>query len=239
MKLTIIRTFVSCVLFAYAANADAASLAFVGFNADGTDGYSLATFEDVSSGTVVNFTDDEWNGTAFADSNEADWSWTATSDVPAGTVINFFDINNLYSSTTSASASTGTITPNLDSSNNPGFSNGGDAIYAYTGTRATPNFLALISSVADDLASLAGLLGGHAVQLSVSSDGAKYIGPRGGEQQFSDYLPLVADVPSNWSDVGNGTGDNNFDATPFSVIPEPSTLALALLLVAAAGPRVR
>ena len=235
MKLTTIRTLISCALIACAANSYAASLAFVGFNADGTDGYSLATFEDIPTGTVFNFTDDEWNGSAFVDSNEADWSWTATSDVPAGTVINFVDMANIYSGSPAASVSSGTVAGVSVGSNNAGYSNSDEVIYAYSGTRTAPTFLAAISNAPS--ANFAGLSGAHAIQLSVSSDGAKYIGPRSGATQLADYLPLVAATLANWSDVGSGVGDNNFDPTPFTAVPEPATSALAVLSLLLVGRR--
>jgi hypothetical protein len=121
--------------------------------------------------------------------------------------------------------------------NNPGFSTTAEVIYAYSGTRAAPTFLAAISSENPSNFSFGGLTGANAIQLAVSSDGAKYNGPRYvAAPQFdgSLFLPLIADVASNWSDVANGTGDNNFDATPFT-IPEPSTLMLIGLSVAALG----
>jgi hypothetical protein len=224
MKLTTICALFTCAtLMVCAVAGNAASLAFIGFNADGTDGYSLATFEDIPSGTVINLTDDEWNGTAFIDSNEADWTWTATSDLAAGTVINFIDMANIYSGSPVASASTGTVAGVNAGTLNAGYSNSDEVIFAYQGTRAAPTFLAAISN--SPSANFAGLTGAQAIQLGTSSDGAKYIGPRAGLTQLSGYLTLIADVSTNWSDVGGGTGDNNFDATPFAV-PEPATWSL-------------
>jgi hypothetical protein len=223
MKVNKTRSVLACLVVMASANiSNAATMAFVGFNADGFDGYSLATFEPIPTGTVINFTDDEWTGSAFLDSNEADWRWTATSDLAAGTVLNFLNMTNIYSGSPAASVSSGTVAPVTVGGTNAGYSTTAEVIYAYTGTRAAPNFLAVISSGEGNLA---GLTGAQAIQLAPSSDGAKYIGARTGEYPLSDFLPLVADVSNNWSDVGNGTGDNNFDPTPFTV-PEPTTFSL-------------
>ncbi|MDZ4657049.1 MAG: PEP-CTERM sorting domain-containing protein [Bythopirellula sp.] len=232
----LVRIFLGLVLLASAVVAEAASLAFVGFNADGTDGYSLATLEDIATGTIINFTDDEWNGAAFADANEADWAWTVTTDVPAGTVVNFLDMANVYNEMSPASVSTGTLAGLTFGSNNAGYSNSAEVIYAFTGTRATPTFLAAISTENAANFSFGGLTGAQAIQLPLSSDGAKYIGPRTAQPDLSFFLPLIADVASNWSNVGNGTGDNNFDPTPFTT-PEPSSVVLLGLSLAALGLR--
>ena len=221
--------------------AQAASIAFIGFNADATDGYSIATFEDIPTGTEILFTDDEWNGAGFVDTNEADWKWTATSLVPAGAVINFTDLSNFYSAATPATVSMGTFTPIVVGGTNPGFSNSAEVIYAYTGSRATPTFLAAISSDTALNTNFVGLSGAHAIQLSSSSDGAKYAGPRmvlAPQFNSSLFLPLVANVASNWTDVGGGAGNNNFDLTPFTV-PEPASWALLGLSAMAFGGRRR
>jgi hypothetical protein len=226
MKVNQTWSVLACVaLFFPASISNAATLAFVGFNADGTDGYSLATFEAISTGTVINFTDDEWDGMEFIDTNEADWTWASTSDLVAGTVINFVNMANIYTGAPAPSASTGIITPVPLGLNNAAFATTNEVIYAYTGTRAAPNFLAVISSGEGNLA---GFTGAQAIQLAPSSDGAKYAGERAGENPLSDFLPLIADVSNNWSDVGNGTGDNNFDPTSFTV-PEPTTFSLVTI----------
>ncbi len=203
-------------------------IAFIGFNADGTDGYSFVALNNIAGSEVIRFTDDEWNGSGWVDANEAEWTWTApVSGVTAGSVINVVDINNLYSGSPVTSANVGSIAAVSDANNNPGFSTTSDTVYAYTGTRASGTLIAAISS--DTAVNFGGLTGASAIALASSSDGAKYVGARSGQSLFSGYKPLIANVAGNWTDVGNGTGDNNFSSTPFTIVPEPSSfVALAL-----------
>ena len=44
-------------------------LAFTSFNAD-DDGWALVSFVDIAANTDIYFSDNEWNGSAFADTNE-------------------------------------------------------------------------------------------------------------------------------------------------------------------------
>lgn len=41
------------------------SIAFVGFNADGSDNVAFVALEDLPPGTVIFFQDNEWTGSAF------------------------------------------------------------------------------------------------------------------------------------------------------------------------------
>lgn len=229
------KLFATVLITATALSAQAlvvGDIAFTGYNADGDDGYAFVVLTNIAGGTEIRFTDDEWNGTGWADGNEAEWVWTApVGGILAGSVISVININGLYTNPTGTTANFGSITAVTDSNNNPGFSTTSETVYAYTGTRAASTLLAAISS--DAAVNFGGLTGGSAVALLNSSDGAKYIGPRNGELTFGGYLPLIGNHGSNWADVGNGTGDNNFDTTNFTIVPEPASFgALALGLCA-------
>ena len=41
------------------------SIAFTGFNADGSDNLAFVALETLSTGTVIHFTDNEWLGANF------------------------------------------------------------------------------------------------------------------------------------------------------------------------------
>ena len=121
----------------------AGSIAFTGFNGDGNDNLSFVA-RPIAQGTVINFTDSNWNGSSFASGSNAEstMAWTATSAISAGTVVN---INNIGSGTLGASAGTVSFT----NSNNTGLSNDSEVVYAYIGSAGSPTFLAAISTVGD------------------------------------------------------------------------------------------
>ena len=69
---------------------------FVGFNADGTDGFAVVSLIDIPASFTIYFSDNEWNGSviglggAFINTTEGEITWsTGGSVVPAGTVVNF------------------------------------------------------------------------------------------------------------------------------------------------------
>src|SRR5262249_62391115 len=67
------------------------SIAFVGFNADGNDGFAFIVIDPIPAGTVIRFNDNEWNGLAIGaggafNTGEGSLTWTnGGSDLPAGT----------------------------------------------------------------------------------------------------------------------------------------------------------
>ena len=62
-------------------------IAFIALNADGQDDFAFVTLTEISSGTVIYFTDNEWTGSAFNNTNEGTVTWTATTTLNAGTVV--------------------------------------------------------------------------------------------------------------------------------------------------------
>jgi uncharacterized protein len=213
-------------------------IAFTGFNADGTDGYAFATFVDIANGDSIMFTDEEYvSGTStWATNTESYWTWTANTDIAAGSIVTVTLINDLFS--TGAVSNLGTILAGDDGTNNPGFSSTAETVYAFSGTVANPNLLAAIST--DASVDFGSLTGGSAIALANGTDGAKYQGPRSGEETFGAYLPLLADVTTNWLDEG-GSGTDNYDLTAFetNAVPEPASMTIlaAASLIAAARRR--
>ncbi len=50
----------------------AGSIAFTGYNGDGNDNLSFVALTDIPQGTVINFTDSNWNGTSFASGSNSE-----------------------------------------------------------------------------------------------------------------------------------------------------------------------
>jgi uncharacterized protein len=198
------------------------SIAFVGFSADGSDNLAFVALADISIGEIIFFEDNEWNGTAFADTNEGAFSWTATAPVAAGTIVRIDNIG-----TGSIAASSGTVTtPISGRGNNRGISGDNEVIYAYQGNPTTPTFLTAIAnsgfSSTTGLLTNTGLIAGtNALDLSTIDTGADiavYTGLRTGQASFSDYRSLI-NTPTNWI-TQDATGDQSIDGAgpdvPFS-----------------------
>jgi autotransporter passenger strand-loop-strand repeat protein len=198
----------------------AGSIAFTGYNGDGNDNLSFVALADIAQGTVINFTDSNWNGSSFAagSGSESTITWTATSAISAGTVI---DINNVGSGTLGASAGTVTFT----NANNTGLSNDSEVVYAYIGTAAAPTFLAAISNVgystSDGTLTGTGLAAGQtAVSFTGGLDIMGYNGARSGQSSFAAYLAAINNS-ANWL-TQNGSGNQSTDGTAPNA-PFPTT----------------
>ena len=96
----------------------AGDIAIIGVNSDDPDTFSFVALRPIGSGTVIRFTDQSWNGSAFtASGTDSTITFTASADIAAGTVI-----------PSSSGQFSGTL--NLDSA--------GDTIYAYQGAVNAP-----------------------------------------------------------------------------------------------------
>ena len=60
----------------------AGSIAFTAFNvlSNTTSQFNFVAVEGIVAGTTIKFTDNNWDGSSFT-TNEATWTWTATSDI--------------------------------------------------------------------------------------------------------------------------------------------------------------
>lgn len=210
---------------------EAGDIAFVGFNADGNDNLAFVAFKDIAVGQVIYFSDNEWNGTAWADYNESAFSWTATSDIAAGTIITIDSIG-----TGTATSNLGDVVIPIDGNGtNRGLSGSGEMVYAYLGTPTTPTaFLAAVSNNGASSGSLTntGLTYGvNAIDLGAidaDADIGAYTGARDNAATLAAYREAI-NTATNWS-TQDGSGDQSGDSTdpdvPFS--DTPFTLAGAL-----------
>lgn len=126
---------------------------FVGWYGDNLDGFAFVTMTTIPDGTVIYFTDNEWNGSpigsggAWSSTTEGFMQWTNNlgGDIPAGVVVTFEGIDVPSSQTTSCGqltlVSTGNGTIRVNASN--------EVIYAYLGTSAT-NPTTFLSAIAND-----------------------------------------------------------------------------------------
>ncbi|GAB5373608.1 MAG: hypothetical protein AcusKO_00700 [Acuticoccus sp.] len=204
------------------------SIAFVGFNADGEDDLAFAVLSDVEAGTVIHFTDANWNGSAFPTNSESHFSWTATEAVKAGTII---AMNGLaYGG--SPNVNIGEISYSSQSNNTINYQN--EAVYAYVGAQGEPaRFLAAIANDSFGAASSTlegtGLVEGvDAIALGAIAsdvDVGVYDGLRAGLPSIEDYKALINDT-ANWVIDSEGSGSNTdnssngiFPDTPFSEAP--------------------
>lgn len=195
-------------------------IAFIGFNADGDDDFSIVALANIPANTTIYFSDDELNGAGgFEDSNEGNIQWdTPDTVITAGTVVVFTDTDS--DANPSYGVSLGTITELGAGTIN--LAGGGDALFAYLGTdENTPTtFLAGIQNEVNNFGDLTGsglTEGSTFVTFTTSGnpDGGQYTGARDSETLFSNYLLSIAN-PTNWTiNATDGEAILPLDTTPF------------------------
>lgn len=208
-------------------------MAFTSFNAD-DDGWAMVTFVDIAANTTVYFSDNEWNGSAFADSNEHALAWnTGAATITAGTVVVFTEID---SSPDVIAASAGTLALAGTGGTNLGFAKSDETVYAFLGSSGTAptTFLTAITtelnSAPANLTNAGLTVGVNAIALVNDADFGEYTGVRAGNASFASYASLVNNA-ANWNDVASGEFTGNvLNNAAFSVtaVPEASTYAMML-----------
>ena len=211
-----VLTIALCAGTAWATLTGPGDITFTGFNADGSDDFAIVCLAPVEPGAVVEFCDNEWDGSSFA-TGEADFRWTApTGGISAGTVVTFNNIGNAVA----RSVSEGTI-----EGDEMNLSASGETVFGYLGTNRMPTaFLASISTTIDNYNGIDGTLsntalavGLTAILLQENTDGGAYVGTRSNQAAYAAYLPLVADS-NNWQvDSSAGSQFLPFDTTSFTL----------------------
>ena len=198
----------------------AGSIAFTGFNADGSDNLAFVALEEIPAGTVIYFRDDEWDGAAF-NTGEGAFAFTATVAIAAGTIVRI----DMVSAPAGAQPTTNLGTVAYVLGTNRGYSNDGDTVYAYLGTDAnTPTvFLTAVASngfgAATGVLTGTGLTAGQtALELTGGVDIASYEGARNNQTTLAAYRDVL-NTASNYT-TQNGGGDQSDDGiapdAPFS-----------------------
>ena len=171
-------------------------IAFVGFNSDNDDDFSLVALADIAPSTTI-----------FIKDNSGFLTWdTGASIIYAGTVINFTDVNSNTNPLFGVSIGSILYDGNFEWSSN------GEAIYIYVGTdKETPTtyISGMINSKFSHNLTGTGLTAGiNFLKLNLggnTDDGGLYSGSRSDQTIYSDYLSNLVNA-SNWS-VESSTGD--------------------------------
>ena len=214
-KLLILFIFIAGYSFAQSAAGD---IAFTSYNGDGDDDFSFVLVVDVSNSTSVYFTDNEWTGAAFNNTNEGTITWTANSDLGAGTVIVVTDAGSSSGRSVNIGTISGSGSFNLGASN--------EQLFALSAAPATsygsaPTFYACISNDEDangNVLTNTGLTSGtHTIDFNNDQDGYEFTGTRTGEASFSDYLAIINNT-SNWQqESSNGENILPISTLPFTI----------------------
>ena len=217
MRITLI-TFLLSIGCRLSAQLTAGDIMFVGYNADGNDGFSILALVDIPANSTIYFTDNEWNGSAigaggaFNNTSEGELTWsTGASIITAGTVINFLETNNAGNAGYGASIGTISGIINLNASN--------EVLYAFLGTNdSTPT--TFLSAIANDgfdntkgtLTNTGLTAGTNAISITGDEDVMVYNGSTSCNTTVADCAAAIA-TASNWS-TQDGAGDQSADGTP-------------------------
>jgi hypothetical protein len=213
-----------------------ASLMFVGFNADGTDGVAFVALEDVAAGTTIYFTDNEWDGAAF-ETGESYWQWSSGATLVAGTVVTISEINQgtLSAGSANPNSTVGTVTWSTTSApdNNSNISDMNEAVYMYLADTYNEPTLFITAIANSNFNPTVGELDGtgltegvNAVQLLGNADVEVYTGPIECGSTIEECIANLVD-PDNWDD-DNSPGDDSMDGG----IDFPGSVAASIILPA-------
>ena len=213
----------------------AGDIAMVQLRGESPDGFGFVALTDIGGGTQIRFTDCSWTGTAFVvtgTETNVEYVWTSpisTGGIPAGTVV------NLQGGLTSV----GTFTDGLGAAVViTGISNGGDQIFAYRGTFASPTFIAGVTSAAfittgsataGNSYRPAGLAGDLAVELTYATKNNNYF-------NITNICGTPATIRTNIANQNNWFGYGNFNVPPAQIFQDPSFFTFNIVGGLAAEP---
>lgn len=197
----------------------AGQVMFVGFNADGNDGFSFVTLVDLANGTNIRFNDNEWNGSPIGgggafNAGEGSMTWNNNTGnvIFAGTVI------TVTNSATTPATTVGTI-----SAGTIALDPGNEVLYMFIGTDAsTPTtFLSAIANdtFANGSITNTGLTAGtNAISITGDEDVMVYTGSINCTSTIANCTTAIATATS-WTTQDTGADDsvNGFPDFPADV----------------------
>lgn len=227
--------------------ASAGDIMFTGYNADGTDDLAFALLQSYTANTIVFFSDNEWNGTGWNDTNESFFQWSSSVDLARGTIVTLGNIGGIGALTSNQGSPA--FAPVPEQVGGRGLAASNETVYAYLGTTydtATPVFLSAFANsgfgASTGVLTNTGLTAGStATAFTNGHDVFAYTGNRSSQSTWGPYAGLIG-TTTNWTSE-DGTGDQHangtapdvpFNTTAFSVVPEPGT-PLLLTLVSGLG----
>ncbi|MEM8895181.1 MAG: hypothetical protein AAGC88_11430, partial [Bacteroidota bacterium] len=193
-------------------------LMFVGFNADGTDGFAFVSLVDIEDGYQIRFTDNNWDGSVFTTS-EGDVLWTNSTGaiIGAGTVISLYDFVGTTPVTSSGSVSEEEAI-DLNASD--------ETLYAIIGTVISPiTFLSAIKNddfAGTELTNTQLNAGFEATQIDGDEDILIY----SGTTTCSNCVRQISN-PANWS-TQDSSGDQSQDGS-FPDFPDDVTSDITIM----------
>ena len=205
----------------------AGSIAFVGYDADGTQRFAILAVDPLPAGTVIYFTDRRWLGSSFEANGpgssapqEGTLTWTVPSGgISYGTLVSF---DNVSSGSLTVSAERNGATVPAGSATRTGsfdLEQAKEVIYAYTGAINAPTtFVAAVANegftTANGALTGTGLTAGStAVNLGAVNAGADFgvYQPLVGGSTFTTRTAMLNAVndPSNWIVLDTSADDSS------------------------------
>jgi hypothetical protein len=227
------------VLYSFAIKAQMVegNIMFVGYNADGSDGFAIVPLVNIPANSTIYFSDNEWNGSdigsggAFINTTEGELTWsTGGSIISAGTVVIFNETGS--SSNPGYGSSVGSIAGNIN------LNADNEVLYTYLGSNdVTPTiFLSAIAnsgfSAGNGTLTGTGLISGtSAISITGDADVMIYNGSTVCNSTPAACAAQIA-VAADWiTDDGSGDQSNDANAPDFPTDLPPSFSGSGLPIV--------
>ena len=190
-------------------------IVFIGFNADGDDGFAILTLVDIPAGDKLYFTDKNWDGSSFNGSEgEIEWENNTGGVISEGTIITFNPIDPTTVDVGNIVSETGTF--NVSGSN--------EAIWILTAdpsVASQSHFIAVIANEEDaalgpDLTNTGLIEGVSAAEIDGDADVMTYDGANGTDctGMTLTQCATMFNTASNWITQNTNMDDHNDMVAP-------------------------